>query len=897
MNVEEIEQSVCEIAKKQFQPETFIYEVMEAYFAPPSLIKQLQTGNQNFSDLEAGVLWRRNLHFKKANEGQVYKEIENLEKSESSKKYKVKYIISTDGNEFYSKDLINGTVVSCLLNELGTQFRNFLPLAGIYTDQKFEESPIDIQATERLTKFYDCILQDNPDWRLDENRDKLNHFITQIIFCLFAEDTEVIEENLFSDTIRIYCADDSSKAKTVIENIFVAMAFSNEDSDRKTLPNYSSKFPHVNGTLFRGSPHIPRMTRGSVRYLLDASMLDWKEINPDIFGSMIQAIVNQDRRGELGMHYTSVTNIVKVLNPLFLDDLESEIKKAWNSKNYLISILKRLTKIRVFDPACGSGNFLVIAYRKLREIEIEILRRLADIDQHRLESSSYVKLSNFYGIEITDFAAETAGLSLWIAEFQMNKLLEDEFCKPVPSLPLKSINNIINQNAVRVDWVKFCGGQLLPDTEIYVVGNPPFIGSNFQNKEQKEDLALAAAGKLTKYKNLDYVSCWILKSVEFLKETDAKVGVSFVTTNSICQGIHVPILWKYIYQENFSINFAYPSFKWRNLATHVAGITVIIFGLSNYKTSKKYIFGESSIKYVTNISPYLIEGPNIIIDQSSKPISNLPTMTYGNKAVDGGNLILDSIEFEEFAKTHPMSIVEKFSRRLLGSQEFIKGFHRYCLWIHDQDLAEAMSVPFIRNRIEKTKNMRLKSKDKGAQALATRSHQFRDFFYSEKSLIIPRVFSENRIYLQVGFLKPDCIISDRAFAIYNAPTWCIAVLSSRLHYLWASTVCGRLRSDINYSNTLAWNTFPIPELCVDNVKKLDKSAEAILLAREHYFDKVISELYDPNRMQNEFPKLWDAHLENDLLIENIYNGEPFYDDPERLQYLFDRYLMITKANL
>lgn len=361
MNVVDIEENVQELVSKGFKPHTFILDFVKAYDAPKALIQQLKGGHQNLSDVEGALLWRRNLHYKIAPKGQVATVISELERSKATSKYKARFVISTDGDEFSAHDRISGNTINCHFDELAAHFASFLPLAGIFIDEAIEENPIDIKATKRLTKFYDSILQDNPDWKTDEMRHTLNHFITQVIFCLFAEDTGIISDNIFTDTVRTYCESDSEQAQPVITAIFTAMAHSVDSEARSSLPNYAKAFPHVNGGLFRGAPQVPRFLKGSVRYLMDAGALDWKEINPDIFGSMIQAIVHQDQRGELGMHYTSVSNILKLLKPMFLNDLQEQVQASWNSKKSLQAVLQRLMKIRVFDPACGSGNFLVIA--------------------------------------------------------------------------------------------------------------------------------------------------------------------------------------------------------------------------------------------------------------------------------------------------------------------------------------------------------------------------------------------------------------------------------------------------------------------------------------------------------------------------------------------------------
>jgi hypothetical protein len=886
MNVIEIEERIDEMLARGFKPADFIFDFIEAYGAPKSVIKQLRGGQQDAFG-QAAVLWKRNVRFQLASEGEVGRVLTVLAAHKDSDKQKVRYIISTDGHDFGARDMKSGETLNCLLDELGVHFGFFLPLAGIERYKIADENPVDIKATGRLAKFYDSILQDNPTWQGDEKRHALNHFITQVVFCLFGEDTGILPPSLFSETIVTYCETDSTQAQKVLTDVFTAMSLS-EPERGEDCPTYARKFPHVNGGLFKGAPEVPRFTKGSVRYLIDASQLNWRDINPDIFGSMIQSIVNTDQRGELGMHYTSVPNILKVLDPLFLDDLREQVNANWNNKKGLHGILRRLSKIRVFDPACGSGNFLVIAYRELRAIEIQVINRLAEVDGYAPPLWSHVELTNFYGIEYADFAAETAKLSLWITEYQMNSRYEDAFGKRTPALPLKETGNIVCGNALGVAWESVCPHSDDPEVETYIVGNPPYLGSKWRDDSQKSDMDLVFASRGGSYKDLDYVAAWFeLASQSILRGT--VIEAVFVSTNSVCQGEQVSMLWPQILARGQEISFAYLPFHWRNLASQNAGVTVSIISIRAVSKAPKYLFGTNSKRLARNVSPYLIEADNLIVKPTRQPINSMPPMNFGSMPNDGGHLILTEEEVKFLVENFPEA--GKFVRRMFGSQEFIKGLVRYCLWIEDTDVEVAMAVPPIRARIEAVRNVRSESDRPATNLLAAVPHRFGEVRQrnSENAIIVPRVSSVNRHYLPVGYIRDGSIIQDRAFAIYNCPAWIMALIASRIHQQWIATVCVRLRMDFSYSNTLGWNTFPVPTLSDEDKEALTKTAEGILLARDTYFEKTIAELYDPDHMKKDCPELVEAHQRNDDAVETIYNGRPFKNDTERLEHLFARY--------
>jgi hypothetical protein len=682
--------------------------------------------------------------------------------------------------------------------------------------------------------------------------------------------------------------------------------------DQPKLPNWANGFPYVNGGLFSGSTEVPRFSRMARTYFMHAGVLKWREINPDIFGSMIQAVADDEERGALGMHYTSVPNILKVLNPLFLDDLRLALVEARDNDRKLLNLRKRMARIRVFDPACGSGNFLVIAYKQMRQIEAEINLRRGEV-----HLGTEIPLTNFRGIELRDFPAEIARLALIIAEFQCDVLYRGQKDALAEFLPLNAENWIVCGNSLRLDWLSVCpptgtGVKLLSDdlfntpldqTEIdfkneggetYICGNPPYLGSRWQTDEQKADLQAIFSKRTKNWKSLDYVAGWFMKAADY--GTHTPTAAAFVSTNSICQGIQVPILWPLIFASGYEIFFAHTNFKWQNLASHNAGVTVAIVGLNKDKDKKRRLFtladdGSLLVKESANINAYLVSGANIALEKIGHPIGQQAEMTFGNTPIDGGNLLLTVDEVAELGLSSVQ--FDRFVRKIYGSTEFINGLQRYCLWIEDNHLDEAMCISVVRNRIESVRNLRLNG-GTTAKDIASKPHQFQRTTRGKlHTIVVPRVSSENRPFLPVGMLEESAIVSDRNFALYDAPLWNMALIASRLHWVWIGTVCVRMRTDFSYSNTLGWNTFPVPLLTEQNKADLTTCAENILMAREVHFPATIADLYDPETMPDN---LRHAHERNDEVLERIYIGRRFKNDTERLEKLFELYTKMTAAD-
>ena len=929
MNAIEIEEAVSELFSQPFEQTEFPFAFLEAFGNKATTIKRLKSGETNKSDL-GGVLQTKNIHLAVADAGETTAKLAALKASPATVKAKAQFILTTDGKQVEAEDLSSGETLACAYADFPNHFGFFLALAGISTVKQIRDSSFDIRATARLNRLYIQLLQDNPEWSSADRRHDMNHFMARLIFCFFAEDTDIFNgEGLFTRTIEQMSARDASDTHIVIEEIFRAMNVPIAGRGHANLRPWANQFPYVNGGLFSGSLEVPRFSKISRSYLLHIGSLDWTQINPDIFGSMIQAVADDEERGELGMHYTSVPNILKVLNPLFLEDLRTKLFEAGDNKIKLLNLRKRIERIRVFDPACGSGNFLVIAYKQMREIEAEINEKRGEKGR-----KSGIPLTNFRGIELRDFSAEIARLTLVIAEYQCNVQYLGQMEALAEFLPLSAQNWITCGNALRLDWLSVCppGGtnvKLTADDlfetpleqaeidfaneggETYICGNPPYLGSTWQSAEQKNDLQGIFAYRCKNWKSLDYVAGWFIKAADYARHTPC--AAAFVSTNSICQGQQVPILWPLIFSDGLFIHFAHTSFKWANLASHNAGVTVVIVGITNQPVAAKKLYsvvdakfdgtfecdgtlrfdGTAAVREVANINAYLIGGENIIVKKVSKPLTEVAEMDFGNKPVDGGHLLMDSTqEVHELGLTAEQQ--QHFVRKILGSAEMIRGIERYCLWIRDEDVVQAQEISAIAKRLQAVAAMRQDSPKAPTVELAKYPHRFGEVRQTgdETLIIIPSVSSESRDYLPVGYEPSGTIVSNAAFALYDAPLWNMALIASRLHLIWIATVCGKLETRYRYSNTLGWNTFPVPLLTEQNKADLTRCAENILLARESHFPATIADLYAPDAMPENLRR---AHEQNDETLERIYIGRRFKNDTERLEKLFALYSQMTAA--
>ncbi len=907
MNAVEIEEAISALAERSFDSEEFPYAFLEAFGNKETTIKRLRKGESNKSDL-GGVLQTHNIHIAVCKPGEVTRTLAALKASPATARAKARFVLATDGDMFEAEDVSSDDApVSCTYADFPNHFGFFLPLAGITTVKQVRESSFDIRATSRLNRLYVELLKDNSEWGTAQRRHDMNHFMARLIFCFFAEDTDIFNgSGAFTSAIETMSAKDSSNTHEVISELFRAMNTKPPERAAAGIPRWADGFPYVNGGLFSGSTDVPRFSRIARSYLLHIGSLDWTKINPDIFGSMIQAVADDDERGALGMHYTSVPNILKVLNPLFLDDLRQQLQEADDNARMLFNLRKRMSKIRVFDPACGSGNFLVIAYKEMRAIEAEINRRRDEADRH-----TEIPLTNFRGIELRDFPAEIARLALIIAEYQCDVLYRGQKEALRDFLPLDALNWITCGNALRLDWLSLCpptgtGVKHHADDlfhsplnqaqidfeneggETYICGNPPFKGSRKQESQEKEDLQQVFSGLTAKWKNVDYVGAWLMKAALYNDVCDAPFA--FVTTNSLCQGQQVPITWALLLRRGFRIRFAHTSFKWSNLAANKAGVTVVVTGVDRVPGGVRRIFSNDNVREVNNINPYLTDHDISFVPAEKGPRTSNVAMQYGVYYSKSAGLMLDSNEkIRLICSGFPIGQI----RRFLGSTEYINGKERYCLWIDDSEVEMARNLPEVKERIDSVRRDRMETDDEAVNKLASRPHQFRERKGDEPfKIFVPIVSSENREHFPAGIADESVVATNKAFYIPNGPLWVLAIITSKLHLSWIDTICGRLRTDFSYSNTLGWNTFPIPPLTEKNKADLIRCAEDILLARETHFPATIADLYDPKEMPDD---LRAAHERSDEVLERIYIGRRFKNDTERLEKLFELYTKMSAS--
>lgn len=911
MNAVEIEQAITDLAEQPFDSAEFPYAFLEAFGNKATTIKRLRAGASNKSDL-GGVLQTNNIHILTSEGGQVTQMLAALKTSPATGKAKAKFILATDGKYFEAEDLNSGQTVACAFKDFPDHFGFFLPLAGISTVRQISEDAFDIRATSRLNRLYVELLKDNPEWGTAERRHDMNKFMARLIFCFFAEDTEIfIGKGRFTDTIAQMSERDASNIHEVIATLFRAMNTPRDERSAVGIPRWATEFPYVNGALFSGSVEVPHFSRIARSYLLHVGNLDWTRINPDIFGSMIQAITEDEERGELGMHYTSVPNILKVLNPLFLDELRAKLDEAGDNPRMLLNLRKRMARIRVFDPACGSGNFLVIAYKEMRAIEAEINRRRGEVD-----NASAIPLTNFRGIEIRDFPAEIARLALVIAEYQCDVLYRGLKLALAEFLPLRNENWITCGNALRIDWLSVCpatGTNVkwqeddLFDTplkqaeinfqneggETYICGNPPYKGSKWQSNEQKADLANAWRKHPKLAKTTDFVTGWFACFFDYADKVPEAIA-AFVTTNSVCQGQQASEVWPVAFERGCELRFAHTSFKWANLAAHNAGVSVVIIGLGKKNNQPKLLYQDDLLKQCTAIGPYLVPESLAYVQKANAPIGEQSVMFFGNMPRDGGHLLMDAAVARKIIGTD--TVARRFIKRFVGSEELINGKLRYCLWIEDDETNVVKDSEFIAQRLRMVAENRSNSSAESTRSFAKKPYRFVQIAgtANETAIVVPKVSSESREYLPVGLVAADTIVSDLAFALYDAPLWNLALIASRLHLVWIATVCGKLETRYRYSNTLGWNTFPLPTLTEKNKADLTRCAEDILLTREHHFPATIADLYDPEKMPDD---LRIVHERNDEVLERIYIGRRFKNDTERLEKLFDLYTRMVASSV
>lgn len=821
---------------------------------------------------------------------------------------KPRYIVLCNFDELWIFDLDNPLNIKeykCALTDLpkNAEWLGFLVPSTEMTEI-IEENPINRQATEMVAKLHQAFINDGVD------ADELALFLTRLIFCFFADDTGIFgQNNLLHGLLKNHANPDGSNLNQVFSTLFDTLNTENRSS---RLPKHYADFAYINGDLFSDTISIPYFDENLYNLVVDCNGLDWSEISPAIFGSMFQSVLDidstdnsDDKRREFGAHYTSEKNILKVINSLFLQDLRDEFAKCAKDKPRAIRLYNKLPTLKFFDPACGCGNFLIIAYRELRLLENQLIAQIYGDERGLLDISSMcqVTVDQFYGIEIEPHAAHIARVAMWITDHQLNQATADLFGTTRPTTPIVYSPHITEGNALQIDWE-----DVLAANECdFVMGNPPFIGKSYQSQEQKKDLAHAAK-KVKKYKSLDYVAGWYIKAAHYMQLVTKQghhVETAFVSTNSIVQGEQVAILWKYILETlGGHINFAHHTFKWTNEGKGVAGVHCVIIGYSNFESKEKIIFsyddisGDPSSHKAKQINGYLIDSTLVFFERNSDHISNELEMLSGNKPTDGGNLLLSNSEYEELIAAEPLA--NKYVKRFMMGKELLNDTKRWCLWFADCDSIQLNKdleqMPLVRNRIEKVRQMRLSSTKPATVKKAETPHLFDEQGYIDKPYIgLPKVSSENRKFVPIAFLDKT-VAGDKLYILLGGKNYHFGMLSSSMHNAFMRLTAGRLESRYSYSNTIVYNNFPYPFMAEDDSSKatkarddIAKAAQAVLDARKLYQDgsedaPTLAKLYN-TYMIDPYPELTKAHTALDKAVDKAYGYKGKGDDASRVEFL------------
>ena len=806
-----------------------------------------------------------------------------------------RWIVTCNFRSFliYDMEQPQGEPFEILLENLEKEYHQLQFLVSDGDAKLKHEMEVSIAAGDLVGRIYDSFLKPLGDNPTADDLHALNVLCVRLVFCLYAEDAGVFEKDQFFHYLSEY---QPQHMRAALRDLFQVLDTPIKERDRFLEPKLAA-FPYVNGSLFKQRPgeFIPPLSEETAATLLDKASVsfDWSDISPTIFGAVFESTLNPETRRSGGMHYTSIENIHRVIDPLFLEDLTTELTEIIEQPRgkqrtaQLNAYQEKLASLRFLDPACGSGNFLTETYISLRRLENRVITALnegqAVLGFDEQMSPIKVNIHQFYGIEINDFAVTVATTALWIAEAQMMNETERIVSFTNDYLPLKTYNNIYEGNALRVDWTEVVDPKELD----YIIGNPPFVGKSYQSDSQKGDMSDVMTD-VKNYGNLDYVTCWHKKAADFMLGT--KIETAFVSTNSICQGIAVPPLWNYLFSKGININFAWPTFKWDSESTLKAAVHCIIVGFGYNERQKKYILKEGKKTLVNNINAYLIDAPNVIVDDIHDPICDVPKTAVGSFPTDGGNLVISIDEIEAFIKDEPKSAA--YIKPFIGPLEFINNKKRYCLWLKDSSPAQLRSMPKVLERIEKVREFRLSSKKLQTQKRADTPHLFAEDRQPASSYILfPRTSSENRRYLPMGFLDKETIAGD-TIILPDATIYHFGVLTSNVHMAWMRAFCGRMKSDYRYSGTLIYNTFPWPTPTDEQQAKIEQTAQAILDARALYPDSSLADLYDEVTMPVELRK---AHQNNDRAVMQAY-GFPIkgFTESDCVARLLEMYKDLTE---
>ena len=792
-----------------------------------------------------------------------------------------KYILVSDFQKFKLYDLDTNITTEFMLKDFINHVHLFGFIAGYEKRTYKDEDPVNIQAAELMGKLHDKLEA------VGYRGHDLEVYLVRLLFCLFADDTGIFDKGIFWEYIDLHTKSDGSDLAMHIASIFHTL---NTPAEKRltNLDTNLAQFPYVNGKLFAEVLQPAAFDSKMREMFLEACGFDWGKISPAIFGSMFQAVMNPTERRNLGAHYTSEKNIQKLIKPLFLDDLYLELEKVKSNRGKLQELHQKIANLYFLDPACGCGNFLIITYRELRDLEMKILQALNKNGQQFINIQDIIKVNvdQFAGIEYDEFAVRVAEVAMWLIDHQMNIQVSHEFGQYFFRVPLTKSAKIVHGNSLRIDWETVVDKEKLS----FILGNPPFVGAMIMNAQQRNDIDHVFHGEKG-IGVLDYVCAWYIKAAKIIENSQIKVG--FVSTNSISQGEQVAILWNILFNKyRIKIHFAHRTFKWNNEAKGNAAVHCVIIGFANFDIAEKYISdyediqGEPLTIKAKNINPYLVDGSDTIITNKSFPIANIPLMRFGSMPRDGGNLIFTETEKEEFIKIEPQA--EKWIRPYTGSQEFINGYSRYCLWLVDISPKELKALPEVLKRVNKVKQFRLESKAVSTQKFATTPTLFCQIAQPDTDyLLVPRVSSERRKYIPIGFICKNIIGNDAVLLIPNATLYLFGILTSEMHITWVKYVCGRLKSDYRYSKDIVYNNYPFPENVNEKQKqKVETAAQAVLHTRAKYPDSSLADLYDPLTMP---PDLIKAHQILDKAVDLCYRPQPFVSELNRIEFLFSQY--------
>ena len=810
-----------------------------------------------------------------------------------------RYVLVSDFARFRLHDLEDASAMAeFALADLHKEIGRFGFISGYQTRCYKEEDPVNIQAAERMGKLYDALKAAGYDGHA------LEVLLVRLLFCLFADDTGIFPRHAFHELIEQRTRENGSDLGMWLTRVFQLL---NTPGDRRqrTEDEQLLQLPYVNGKLFEEMLPLAAFDSAMRGLLLDASLLDWNRISPAIFGSMFQSVMDARARRNLGAHYTSEKNILKLIGPLFLDELKAELERAGNDNKRLDTLHRKIAALKLLDPACGCGNFLVIAYRELRLLEMQILKRqfatqrsvLAHVQDHVL-----VNVDQFYGIEIEEFPAQIAQVALWLMDHQMNLLAGQEFGENIVRLPLKKSATIVHGNALTLEW-----NDVVQASELsHILGNPPFIGSKMMSAGQRDDL-LGVAGKLKGAGVLDFVAAWYLKAASYICQRP--IRAAFVSTNSITQGEQVSILWGEMLRQGFEIFFAHRTFQWNNEAKGVAAVHCVIVGFANGDIASRRLFdyqdirGEAQEIAASNINPYLVDADNALLPNRRTALCSVPEIGIGNKPIDGGYYLFSTEARDAFIANEPQSAA--WFRRWLGADEFINGWERWCLWLGECPPAQLRAMPACMKQVEAVKQFRLASKSAPTQKLAQTPTRFHvENILDSTYLVIPEVSSERRDFIPIGFMQPDTLCSNLVKIVPNATLYHFGIVTSTMHMAWVRAVCGRLKSDYRYSAGIVYNNFPWPEATDDKHRNaIETAAQGVLDARAHFPGSTLADLYDPLTMP---PALVKAHQQLDKAVDAAYlaaeksagrKAPKLTTDAERVAFLFERYQHLTSLPL